>query len=196
MKKTNKRVIPKIYILAGTVLLLIGALIFCSWQISIHLWMQKSQAYIEDLYALMPAPQGAVLEERMDNSMPVLSINETDFIGILEMPAFDHALPVCANWGRITKYPCAFSGSIYDGSIKVGATSQKGQFDFYREICVGDTVIFTDTEGNRYTYSITNLKYEKHADQTTLNKKEADLTIFIKNVFDFEYLIVSCNVLN
>ena len=127
--------------------------------------------------------------------MPVLSIDETDFVGILEMPRYESLLPVCANWGHVTKYPCQFNGSIYDSTLQIGLTSQKGQYDFYREISVGDTVIFTDVEGNRYTYAVTNLQYESHADKTTLNRKESALTLFIKNVYDFEYLIVSCDVL-
>ena len=119
-----------------------------------------------------------------------------DFIGILEMPRYESTLPVSSDWGHLTKYPCRFSGSIYDRTIQIGATSQKGQYDFYREISVGDTVIFTDVEGNRYTYTVTNLQYESHADQTILNREESALTLFIKNVYAFEYLIVFCDVLN
>ena len=91
---------------------------------------------------------------------------------------------------------CRYNGSIYDSTLQIGATSQKGQYDFYREISVGDTVIFTDVEGNRYTYTVTNLQYESHADQNTLNREKSALTLFIKNVYDFEYLIISCDVLN
>ena len=80
--------------------------------------------------------------------------------------------------------------------MQIGATSQKGQYDFYREISVGDTVIFTDAEGNRYTYTVTNLQYESHADQIALNREESALTLFIKNVYAFEYLIVFCDISN
>ena len=79
--------------------------------------------------------------------------------------------------------------------VQIGATSQKGQYDFYREISVGDTVIFTDVEGNQYTYTVTNLQYEKHADQITLDREESSLTLFIKNVYGFEYLIISCDIM-
>ena len=196
MKIINKPVIYKICVLAGVSLLVIGVLALFRWQWDIHSSIQKSETYVETLRTLIPEPQGAVPEERRDNRVPVLSIDETDFVGILEMPRYESALPVCAEWGRVTKYPCQFNGSIYDSTLQIGATSQKGQYDFYREISVGDTVIFTDVEGNQYTYAVTNLRYEKHADPTTLNREESALTLFIKNVYDFEYLIVSCNVLH
>ena len=125
--------------------------------------------------------------------MSVLSIDGTDFIGIIEMPRYESALPVGADWGHLTKYPCRFNGSIYDGTMQIGATSQKGQYDFYRDISVGDQVYFTDMEGNRYTLTVTDLRYEKHADQSTLQKRESALALFIKNVYAFEYLIVYCN---
>ena len=196
MKKTNKSFISKIFVLAGISLLVIGIFALFFWQWNINSSVQKSETYVETLRTLIPEPQGAVPEERRDNSMSVLSIDGADFVGVIEMPRYESALPVCANWGHLTKYPCRFSGSIYDSTLQIGATSQKGQYDFYREISVGDTVIFTDVEGNRYTYIVTNLQYESHADQTILNREESALTLFIKNVYAFEYLIVFCDVLN
>lgn len=194
MKKINKTVIPKICVLGGIALLLIGVLVLIFWQWNIYSCTQKSQTYVETLRALIPESQGAVPEERRDNTMPILSVEGTDFIGILEMPKYGSMLPVSSNWGSITKHPCRLDGSIYNRTMKIGATSQKGQYDFFREITVGDTVLFTDMEGNRYTFSVTNLRYEKHADQTALSREESALTLFIKNVYDFEYLIVSCDV--
>ena len=196
MKKINKPFISKICVLVGSSLLVLGLLALFFWQWNIHSSIQKSKTYVETLRTIIPEPQGAVPEERRDNSMSVLSIDGADFVGIIEMPRYESALPVGADWGHLTKYPCRFSGSIYDSTMQIGATSQKGQYDFYREISVGDTVIFIDVEGNRYTYAVTNLRYEKHADQTTLNREESSLTLFIKNVYAFECLIVSCNVLN
>ena len=59
---------------------------------------------------------------------------------------------------------------------------------------MGDTVVYTDVEGNRYTFSITGLRSEKHADQAALQREDVPLTLFIKNIYSFEYLIVFCDV--
>lgn len=196
MKKINKHILPKVCVLVGMALLVVGALVLTCWQWNIHSGAQKSERYVETLRALMPEPQSTYPEEQGDNRVPVLSVNGIDFIGILEMPRYEISLPVSAEWGRVTRYPCRFSGNVYDKTLQIGATTQKGQYDFYREISVGDIVNFTDTQGNCYTYTVTNLRYEKHADQTALNRAESALTLFIKNVYDFEYLIVYCNVLS
>jgi hypothetical protein len=128
--------------------------------------------------------------------MSVLSEETTDFIGFLDPPRHSSTLPVCAVWGEINKYPCHFSGSIYDRTMQLGGTTQKGQFDFYREISVGDALYFTDMEGNRFSYSVTAIRYEKNADQSTLQRENAALTLFIKNVYAFEYVVIYCDTLS
>ena len=171
-------------------------MIFALWRWNINNSEKQAQYYVNKLQSLIPKPQNAVPEERRDNTMAVLSVDGTDFVGIVALPHYKSVLPVCADWGEISKYPCHFSGSIYNGTMQIGATTQKGQYDFYRELSVGDSLIYTDVEGNRYTFTITSLRYEKHADQAALQREDAPLTLFVKNIYSFEYLIVSCNVLN
>ncbi len=190
MKKTAQ----KVCILAGACLLILSITMLVFWQWNIISCEKRAQNYVRTLRALIPEAQSAALEERRDNSMPVLSVDGISFAGILEMPRYASALPVCADWGKPSQYPCRFSGSIYNRTIKIGVTSQKGQYDFYREISVGDTVFFTDMEGNRYTLEVTDLRYVKHADRSALEREEAALVLFVKNIYDFEYLIVYCNV--
>ena len=191
MKKQTNR----LFILTGICLLLIGAVVLISWQTGIGTSQQKAADYVQTIRNLFPTPQGAAPEERRDNTMAALSLDGTDFVGILEIPKYSSSLPVCADWGEVTKHPCRLSGSVYDRTIQIGGTSQRGQYDFYRELSVGDSVFFTDMEGNRFSYQITDIRYEKHADQTTLQREDAALTLFIKNVYAFEYVIIFCNVL-
>lgn len=194
MKKQKNALISKICIIAGVCLLAAAMIVLISWQVTIHISKQQARTRVDTIRELIPEPQGAVLGEKSDNTMPILSIEGTDFVGILEMPKFRSTLPVCADWARLFNQPCRFSGNIYDKTMQIGLTSQKGQYDFYRDITVGDTVLFTDMEGNRYTYTVTNLRYEKHINQETLNRENAALTLFVKNVYSFEYIIVYCDV--
>ncbi|MBR4282443.1 MAG: hypothetical protein IKT35_01880 [Clostridia bacterium] len=190
----NKGVFRKICITAGACLLVLAIGLLISWQWGIHSSIKKAESTVTTIFGTIPEVQNSALEERQNNTMPTLNVDGKDFVGVLEMPRYNSSLPVCGDWGSVSKYPCNFYGSIYDGTMQIGLTSQKGQYDFYREISVGDTVTFTDVEGNRYTYLVTDLRYEKHADKSTLEKEESSLTLFIKNVYGFEYLIVYCNV--
>ena len=186
--------IQKFCILIGICLLVGAVVILALWRWNISSSEKQAQYYVNTLQSLIPKQQNAVPEERRDNTMAVLSVDGIDFVGLVEFPRYESRLPVCADWGKSSKYPCHFSGSIYDGTMQIGATTQKGQYDFYRELSVGDTVSYIDVEGNRYTFTITSLRYEKHVDQAALLQNDAALTLFIKNISSFEYLIVFCNM--
>ncbi len=177
----------------GACLIVCAAISFAAWRIGIARNAEKAESYASALLELIPEPKEAPIEERRDNTMSALSVDGTDFVGIIEMPQYGAALPVGASWGRVSRYPCLFDGSIYDGSLKIGATAEKGQFDFYRSLSLGDTVIYTDTEGNRYTLEISAIRSARHANKDALSREEAPLTLFIKNVYSFEYLIVFCD---
>ena len=194
MRFNEKHFLQRICILAGIGLLAVAGVMMLFWQWNIRTSQKQSQTYVDTLRTLIPEPQSAVLEARRDNTMPVLSLNGTDFIGILEMPLYDSALPVCGDWCEPSRYPHRFGGSIYEGSLQIGGTTQPGQYDFYREISVGDQIFFTDMEGNRYTLEVSDLRYEKHADQAALQRHNVPLTLFLKNIYGFEYLIVFCDV--
>ena len=196
MSRKKKWAAGRICIAAGLCLIVAAGAMLVSWQVGISSAAEKNETYIETLRTLMPEPQGAAPEERSDNTMAVMPLDGADFAGILEMPRYGSALPVCADWGKPSRYPCVFGGSIYDASLKIGASAQKGQYDFYREISVGDSVCFTDMEGNRYALEVTDLRYAKHADQEALNRREAQLVLFIKNMYAFEYIIVYCDIPN
>jgi sortase (surface protein transpeptidase) len=187
--------LQKICIFIGACLFIGGVVMLGVWRWNVNASVKQAQYYVNTLRDLIPEPQNAIPEERRDNTMSVISIDQTDFVGIIEIPRYGSELPVCADWGRDFKYPCRFGGSIYDGTMQIGATTQKGQYDFYRDLSVGDTVIYTDVEGNQYTFVITSLRYEEHADQSVLQQEDAPLTLFLKNIYSFEYLIIFCDVL-
>ena len=186
--------LQKICLAVGIGLLVVAAVALIAWQWGIHSAAKKAEHYVQTIRTLTPQPQSAVPEERLNNTMPMLSVDGTDFVGIVEMPKYGSALPVGGNWGKVSKYPCRFDGSAYDRTLQIGATTQKGQYDFYREISVGDAVYFTDMEGNRFSYQVADIRYEKHADQAALQQQDSALTLFIKNVYATEYIVVFCDV--
>jgi sortase A len=194
MKHQKPSLFQTILLSAGTVMIAAALAALLFWQWNIHSSAKAAGEYVHTLQALIPEPQSAVPQQRLDNAMPVLSLDGRDFVGILEIPRFDSSLPVGADWGNASRYPCRFSGSVYDGSLRIGATSQPGQYDFFREISVGDSLYFTDMTGNRYGYVVADIRYTTHANVENVDSQEADLLLFIQNVYAFEYIRIYCNV--
>ena len=196
MKKQTKRNINRICGFIGVCFLIAATALLACWQWEMYASQQKAASYVRMIRERIPEPQGAALEERSNNTMPVLWIAGTDFAGILEIPKYGSELPVSAEWGNLSQYPSRFGGNVYDRTLQIGATTQKGQYDFYRGLSVGDSVFFTDMEGNRFGYEIADIRYEKHTDQAALRREGAALVLFIKNIYGLEYIIVTCSTIS
>ena len=194
MKHPKRSIFQNICLLSGTLMIAAALVTLLFWQLNIHTSAKAAGEYVQTIRTLIPEPQGAVPEQRQDNAMAVLCLDGRDFVGILEMPRFDSSLPVGAEWGNASRFPCRFSGSVYDGSIRIGATSQPGQYDFFREISVGDSLYFTDMTGNRYSYVVEDIRYISHTDAKNPDSRESDLMLSIQNLYAFEYIRIYCNV--
>lgn len=195
MKKRSDRAVGRLFTLMGICLIAAAAILLISWQYGIRSSEQRASELVQTIRTIVPEPQNAAPEQRLDNTMPVLSIDGMNFVGILEMPKYGSCFPVCADWDKFSRYPSRLSGSIYDRSLQIGAATHGGQYDFYREISVGDSVFFTDMEGNRFSLEITAIRHEKHADQTSLQREDAALVLFLKNIYSFEYIVIFCDTL-
>lgn len=175
------------------------ALIFFSFFLLIYNYFKTQDRaamgteYVNLIQDIIPEPYSAVIEPRSDNKMPSLSIDNENFVAIIDFPANSRAFPVITNSDKSNVFPRLYSGSIYDSTIIIAASNKKGCIDFAQEISVGDTVLLTDMTGGKYSYQVADIKYRKKAGDTTLNAIEDDLTIFIKNCYSFEFIILYCN---
>ena len=70
---------------------------------------KENDDYVNTIRSIIPKPQNVPLEERRNNTMSTLSIDNINFVGIIEIPRYGSSLPVCADWGDITSFPCKLS---------------------------------------------------------------------------------------
>lgn len=159
---------------------------------------EEAAEFVAQIRELMPQVQDTVPDNRADKSMPILEIDGKDFVGILEVPAYQAQLPIAAVWdpAEVTNYPCRYTGSVYENSLIVGGSDNEGQFDFMQIITGGDIIKITDVTGLRYTYVVTRI--EKTSDVSTENlcTDEADLTLFARNTYGLDYTVVRCDLQN
>ena len=74
MMSQKNDVIRKILIIIGVCLLAAAIILLFAWQWNIHKSEQKAKENVSLIRELISEPQGAVPEERRDNTMSTLSI--------------------------------------------------------------------------------------------------------------------------
>lgn len=129
-----------------------------------------------------------------DPAMPVLQIQGRDFCGLIDFPAYGRKLPVSGSWepGKLSVCPSRFWGSAYDGSLVIGGSELKGQFDFFDRIDMGDMITVTDMTGAEFDYQVVWVERSSEADPQWLLSPEYDLTLFAREAFSLNYISVRC----
>lgn len=133
-------------------------------------------------------------EEYSNPDMPVLQLDGRDFSGLVSVPSFGVCLPLGSEWNApaFYAYPCRFWGSVYDHSLIIGGSSQKGQFDFLGRLDLGEKILVTDMMGAEFAYRVTGIDRRKHADMQTFGETESDLILFARDTSTLDHLLVRC----
>jgi len=182
-------------VILGTLLVIGAAVLVLFSRVSVSMAEKRNTETVQTLRSLMPEIRNAVKDTAVDSVMPVLEIDGDDYIGIVEIPAYNAVLPVRNEWdkGDASSSPCRFAGSVYDGSLVIGASDNKGMFDFMKAITAGDIVSVTDVSGSRYSFAVADIVRTSDVSSDNLCDVEYDLTLFARNTYGFDYTVVRCN---
>ena len=149
---------------------------------------------VAQIASIIPPRSDGAMDSYSNMEMPVLQISGEDYIGMLDIPAFGLTLPIGSSWdtGKVTTYPCRFWGTVYDGSLIVGGADQPGQLDCLDQIWDGSVVTVTDMTGGVFRYVVSRVERSKTAAAEVLTDSGADLTLFVRDAYNLEYIIVRC----
>lgn len=158
----------------------------------------STDSILDRIYSSIPQIKKGMADDRVDVGMPSLEIDGLDFVGIIEIPNFDTRLPVYGSWNKnmLMRFPCRYTGSIYDGSLIVGGSDAAGQFDFAKTISIGDTVFVTDMTGARYSYVVEWVEFTTDVSTENLASLDSDLVLFMRNSTSFDYTVITCSLDN
>ena len=112
--------------------------------------------------------------------MPTEKIDGRDYIGVLTIPAIDLELPVCSEWStyNLSYSPCRYVGSAYLDNMIICAHNFDTFFRNLKNLSYGDTVEFTDIDGNVFTYQVIEMINILPTAPEELTAGEWDLTLF------------------
>lgn len=115
-----------------------------------------------------------------DMEMTVKMFNGQEYVGVIELPTLSLKLPVISEWSdaKLKLAPCRYKGSAYTNDLIVAGHSYKNHFRYIRKMQIGDPVIYTDMDGNRFVYEVTGTEVIAGTDVAKMEEGEWDFTMF------------------
>lgn len=129
--------------------------------------------------------------------MPVIEIDGYRYIGTLTIPVLDLELPVMEDWdySQLRVAPCRYAGSVYEGNMILCAHNYAVHFGRLKNLLEGDEVIFTDVDGNAFTYAVAQVETLMPTAIDQMRSGDWDLTLFTCTLGGRTRVTVRCNSL-
>ena len=112
-----------------------------------------------EILPVLPDPSEIEIPDYLlnpDMEMPVLIYDGQDYIGTLSLPTLGLELPILSQWSYegLKTAPCRYTGSAYQNNLVLMAHNYTAHFRTLPDIREGDLVLFTDVDGNCFSYEV------------------------------------------
>ena len=152
---------------------------------------------------LPPLSSGEALEEAFvpdhvlnpEMAMPEENIDGRSYIGVLDIPALELSLPIISEWSydALQIAPCRYSGSTYLDNLVIAGHNYRSHFASLPQLQPGDTVTFTDMDGNVFSYAVSSLETPSPYAVSDMTSGDWDLTLFTCTVGGQSRLAIRCD---
>ena len=152
---------------------------------------------------LPPLSSGEALEEAFvpdyvlnpEMAMPEENIDGRSYIGVLDIPALELSLPIISEWSydALQIAPCRYSGSAYLDNLVIAGHNYRSHFASLPQLQPGDTVTFTDMDGNVFSYAVSSLETLSSYAISDMTSGDWDLTLFTCTVGGQSRLAIRCD---
>lgn len=137
-----------------------------------------------------------VINPNMD--MPSVKVNDEKYIGVLTIPDLDLELPVMKEWSypNLKKAPCRYTGTAYKDNLIICAHNYNTHFGRLKNLKQGARISLVDTDGNVFSYQVTETEILKPNDIWEMKNGEWDLTLFTCTIGGATRVTVRCQRLD
>lgn len=193
-------------------LLLLAALLLTAYNlwrdamasISVDFVLEHLTPALSSRQAALPAlPSGEALEEAFvpdyvlnpEMAMPEENIDGRSYIGVLDIPALELSLPIISEWSydALQIAPCRYSGSAYLDNLVIAGHNYRSHFASLPQLQPGDSVTFTDMDGNVFSYEVSSLETLSPYAVSDMTSGDWDLTLFTCTVGGQSRLAIRCD---
>jgi len=202
MEKKKRGLTPgRVLMLLGVVLLLGAAGLYGYNQMVDQRAGQESEAAVITLVEEIQANEVEILEvpeEAGEEDAALLKVAELDgayYMGVLTIPTLEKILPVQSDWSeaKLKKSPCRYSGGLEDGELVIAGHNYKKHFSGLATLKQGDSIVFTDLEGNQMFYEVREIYTVAATDIEGMIDSGYDLSLFTCNYGGKARVTVRCS---
>lgn len=131
-----------------------------------------------------------------DMEMPTVEVDGNLYIGTLEIPSLELSLPVMSEWSypKLKLAPCRYTGSAYQSNMVIAAHNYATHFGHLKNLEPGNSVFFTDVDGNRFSYEVGELEVLGPTDIEDMVDSGWELTLFTCTYGGKTRLTVRCQL--
>ena len=128
-------------------------------------------------------------------AMPEETIDGRNYIGVLDIPALGLSFPIISEWSydALQIVPCRYSGSAYLDNLVIAGHNYRSHFASLSQLQPGDTVTFTDMDGNVFSYEVSSLETLSPYAVSDMTSGDWDLTLFTCTVGGQSRLAIRCD---
>ncbi|MDR2904317.1 MAG: sortase [Clostridiales bacterium] len=158
---------------------------------------QTAQALVELISADKPEndqPAEQIILGEDDKETPLIEVAGEHYIGVLSIPALQLTLPVNDTWSypKLRVSPCRYSGEAADNTLSIAAHNYKNHFGRIAALATGEPIVFTDTFGTEYDYTIAEIETVEPTEVVKVVDSMADLVLFTCNYDGSARVLVKC----
>lgn len=126
--------------------------------------------------------------------MPTADIDGNDYIGILSIPVMELELPILSDWdySKLKISPCRYTGSAYLDNMVICAHNYDIHFGYLKYLSYGDTITFTDVDGNVFKYKVIEVLTLQPTAIEEMITGDWDLTLFTCTIGGATRVTVRC----
>ncbi|MCD7864374.1 MAG: sortase [Lachnospiraceae bacterium] len=185
----------------GTVLMMLALFLFLynQWdakraQDAAEKTALELDAQIGEIFVLPDTDNGGE-----DGEMSALEIDGYDYIGTLTISRYGLELPVMSEWSYagLKIAPGRYSGSVWTEDLVICGHNYERHFGKLKYLETGDEIIFTDVNGNVFTYQVEEVITLQPTDVEEMLSQESgewDLTLFTCTVGGQTRVTVRCSL--
>lgn len=154
----------------------------------------QSDALINSIIDIANDNQANLETDPFDTEMKVVDIDGYGYIGYLAIPELGLNLPVMSEWDyqRLKVAPCRYYGSTKTDNLVICAHNFRSHFGYIGKLQPDSTVIFTDMEGTKLTYTVTSVEILQPTDTELVKDTGDDLILYTCTYGGRTRVVVRC----